>query len=84
MAGRVPNASVIFVDQSGRRVYADRTGATYADNGVAAPSLGQLLGTDPAVISDLVTLRRKDLAVGEQRSEREITADRVLGLPKAR
>jgi len=40
MAGRVPNASVIFVDQAGRRVFADRMGATYADTGVAAPSLG--------------------------------------------
>lgn len=75
MAGRVPNASVIFVDQTGRRVFADRMGATYADTGVAAPSLGQLLGTDPAVISDLVTLRRKDLGVGEQRTEEAITAD---------
>ncbi|MGN6694601.1 MAG: hypothetical protein ACTHN0_10530, partial [Aquihabitans sp.] len=75
MAGRVPNASVIFVDQAGRRVYADRMGATYADTGVAAPSLGELLGTDPAVISDLVTLRRSDLAIGEQRAEEDIIAD---------
>ena len=72
MAGRVPNASVIFVDQAGRRVFADRMGATYADDGVAAPSLGQLLGTDPAVISDLVTLRPGDLGLGDQRSDEEI------------
>lgn len=75
MAGRVPNASVIFVDQAGRRVYADRMGATYADSGVAAPSLGELLGTDPTVISDLVTLRRQDLAVGAPRSEEAITTE---------
>lgn len=75
MAGRVPNASVIFVDQAGRRVFADRMGATYADNGVAAPSLGELLGTDPAVISQLVTLRREDLDQGEQRPEEDIEAD---------
>lgn len=75
MAGRVPNASVIFVDQSGRRVFADRMGATYADTGATAPSLGQLLGTDPAVISELVTLRRGDLGLGEQRSEEAIDDD---------
>jgi hypothetical protein len=75
MAGRVPNASVIFVDQAGRRVFADRIGATYADTGVAAPSLSELLGTDPAVISELVTLRREDLGLGEQRSPAEIDAD---------
>jgi len=75
MAGRLPNASVIFVDQAGRRVFADRMGATYADTGTAAPSLDQLLGTDPEVISELMTLRRSDLAVGDQRSEEAITAD---------
>ncbi len=79
MAGRVPNASVIFVDQAGRRVFADRMGATYADTGVAAPSLSELLGSDPAVISQLVTLRREDLGFGEdQRSEDAIEAD-LLG-----
>jgi hypothetical protein len=68
MAGRVPNASVIFVDQAGRRVYADRMGATYADTGVAAPSLSELLGTDPTVVGDLVTLRPTDLGLGDHRS----------------
>jgi hypothetical protein len=77
MAGRVPNASVIFVDHAGRRVFADRMGATYADSGVAAPSLGELLGTDPAVITELVTLRREDIGLGEQRPSEEIDADLV-------
>lgn len=75
MAGKVPNASVIFVDQAGRRVYADRIGATYADSGVAAPSLSELLGTDPTVIADLVTLRAQDLGLGEHRTEDSIEAD---------
>lgn len=75
MAGRVPNASVIFVDQAGRRVFADRMGATYAETGVAAPSLGELLGTDPTVIEDLVTLRAEDLGLGEHRDEAAIEAD---------
>ncbi|MCU1369598.1 MAG: hypothetical protein JWO77_792 [Ilumatobacteraceae bacterium] len=75
MAGRTPNASVVFVDQAGRRVFADRTGATYADSGVAAPSLGELLGSDPAVVSDLVTLRREDLGLGAERTADEIDAD---------
>jgi hypothetical protein len=78
MAGRVPNASVIFVDQAGRRVYADRMGATYADSGVAAPSLSELLGSDPAVISDLVTLRREDLGLGAERTPDEIDADLLV------
>lgn len=77
MAGRVPNASVIFIDQAGRRVYADRIGATYADTGVAAPSLSELLGTDPTVIADLVTLRPQDLGLGEHRTEESIEADLV-------
>ncbi|WP_426573522.1 hypothetical protein [Aquihabitans sp. McL0605] len=77
MAGRVPNASVIFIDQAGRRVYADRIGATYADNGVAAPSLSQLLGSDPTVIADLVTLREEDLGLGEHRTEESIEADLI-------
>ena len=75
MAGRVPNASVIFVDQGGRRVYADRMGATYADSGVAAPSLSELLGSDPAVIADLVTLRGEDLGLGAHRTEESVAAD---------
>ncbi len=77
MAGRVPNASVIFVDQAGRRVFADRMGATYAETGVAAPSLGELLGTDPAVIRQLVTLRRGDLGGMEQQSAEAVEIDLV-------
>lgn len=75
MAGKVPNASVIFVDQAGRRVFADRMGATYAETGVAAPSLSELLGTDPAVISDLVTLRASDLGLGDRREAAEVDAE---------
>ena len=77
MAGRVPNASVVFVDETGRRVFADRMGATYADNGATAPSLSQLLGTDPVVISQLVTLRRGDLGLGDRRPADAIEADLV-------
>ncbi|MCB0959857.1 MAG: hypothetical protein KDB04_10075 [Acidimicrobiales bacterium] len=75
MAGKVPNASVVFVDQAGRRVFADRMGATYAETGVAAPSLGELLGTDPAVIADLVTLRAEDLGLGDHRDIDEVDAE---------
>lgn len=75
MAGQLPNASVIFVDAAGRRVYADRVGATYADSGVAAPSLSELIGTDPAVVSELVTLRAEDLGLGDGRDEGEIHDD---------
>jgi hypothetical protein len=37
LTGRLSNASVVFTDQAGRRVFADRTGATFADDGVEAP-----------------------------------------------
>jgi tetratricopeptide (TPR) repeat protein len=75
MAGRIPNASVIYVDHAGRRVYADRTGGTFADDGVAAPSLSDLLGSDPEVITDLVTLRAGDLGLGAGRTDEAIEAD---------
>lgn len=75
MAGVVPNASVIFVDHAGRRVYADRTGATYAESGVAAPSLAELLGTDPTVVEGLVTLRPGDLGLGTDRDQAAIEAE---------
>ena len=68
------NLSLLTCDD-GRRVFADRMGATYADSGVAAPSLGELLGTDPDVVRELVTLRREDIGLGDQRSEEELDAD---------
>jgi hypothetical protein len=77
MAGRLPNASVIFVDHAGRRVFADRSGATYADTGLAAPSLGELLGTDPGVVADLITLRPADLGLGTDRTPEAVEADLV-------
>ena len=75
MAGQVPNASVVFVDSAGRRVFADRMGATYAETGVAAPTLGDLLGTDPSLIADLVTLTADDLGIGASRSPDEVAAE---------
>ncbi len=75
MAGQVPNASVVFVDSAGRRVFADRMGATYAETGVAAPTLGDLLGTDPSLIADLVTLTADDLGIGATRSPDEVAAE---------
>lgn len=75
MAGRLPNASVIFVDHAGRRVYADRMGATYADSGVAAPSLADLLGTDPGEIADLVLLRPEELGLGDRRDPTAVEAE---------
>lgn len=66
MAGRLPNASVIYVDHAGRKVFADRTGATYADDGSPAPSLASLLGSDPDVVAGLVTLDATDLGLGSR------------------
>lgn len=77
MAGRLPNASVIYTDHAGRRVFADRTGATFADTGAPAPSLTDLLGTDPEVVSGLVTLRAADLGLGDptERTAGDLTMD---------
>lgn len=77
MAGRLPNASVIYVDHEGRRVFADRTGATYADDGVPAPALSTILGSDPSVVSDLVLMSTDEVGLGEQVSVDELEAHLV-------
>jgi hypothetical protein len=75
MAGRVPNASVIFVDAAGRRIFADRNGATCADTGTAAPSLSELLGSDPSAVSGLVTVTAADLGLDLDRTRDVVTAE---------
>lgn len=72
LAGRVSNASLIFTDAQGRRVFADRTGATYADSGGPAPSPRDLLGTDPEAIAGLITLSADDLGLGTRVSASEL------------
>jgi len=66
MTGRLPNASVVYVDPREQRVFADRTGATYAASGAPAPTLTSLFGTDPAVVTRLITLTEADLGVAAQ------------------
>lgn len=76
LTGRLPNASVIYSDHAGRRVFADRTGATYADDGTPAPSLSTLLGTDPNVVRRLVTMGSADLGLdGSERTANDISAE---------
>ncbi len=77
LAGRLPNASVVYLDPASRRVFADRTGATFAETGLAAPSLASLVGTDAKVVSGLVTLRAGDLGLGAgtQRSADDISGE---------
>ena len=77
MAGRLPNASVIYVDFAGRRVFADRTGATFAEDGTPAVSLATLLGSDPKVIADLVTLDQTSLGLGGDRPSPEKIAEEL-------
>ncbi len=68
LTGRVQNASVIYADHAGQKVFADRTGATYATTGQPAPGPGQLLGTDPSVAAKLLTITADGLGLGRQAS----------------
>lgn len=75
LAGRIPNASVIFEDSAGRKVFADRTGATFADSGTSAPPLSDLLGHDSEAIEDLLCIRASDLAVDIDRTPADIESE---------
>ncbi len=64
LTGRLSNASVVFTDHRGRRVFADRTGATFADSGVVAPGPSDLLGRDPSTVAELLTVNASSLGLG--------------------
>jgi hypothetical protein len=70
----------VFTDHTGRKVFADRTGATYGDTGEPAPTPGDLIGTDPDVLLALMTIRAKDLGLDNDRS----VSDRRHDLEAAR
>ncbi|HEX2578498.1 MAG TPA: hypothetical protein VHK88_19295, partial [Aquihabitans sp.] len=72
LTGRLSNASVVYTDHEGRRVFADRTGATYATTGSPAPLPRELLGADPATVSALLTLTATDLGLGERVSAADL------------
>ena len=72
LAGRLPNASVVYVDHAGRRIFADRTGATFAADGSPAPALTSLLGTEPSAVAALVTVDAAVLGLGERPSTEAI------------
>lgn len=74
LTGQLSNASVAYTDQNGRKVFADRTGATYADTGEAAPAPQDLLGHDPDVVVKLLSLTADDLGLGDQISAAELQA----------
>ncbi len=80
LTGRLPNASVVYTDRDGHRVYADRTGATFAETGLAAPRPSEVLGRDPAALVELLRLDAAALGLGEQVSpedlRRELTTSR--------
>jgi len=75
LAGRIPNASVIFEDGTGRKVFADRTGATFADSGTAAPPLSDLLGQDADAIGELLCIHPSDLSVDTERTAADIESE---------
>ncbi|MBX3283732.1 MAG: hypothetical protein KF703_00165 [Actinobacteria bacterium] len=70
----LPNASVVFHDHAGRRVFADRTGATYAVSGAAAPGPERLLGQDAEAIVRLLVVTAEELGLGAESSAEEIQA----------
>lgn len=72
LTGRLSNASVVYTDHQGRRVFADRTGATFADDGLIAPGPTELLGQDPAAVAGLLTLTAGDLGLGPEVSAAEL------------
>lgn len=75
LTGRLSNASVVYLDHEGRKVFADRTGASFAATGVVAPAPSELLGKDPATVASLLTLTAADLGLGQQVSAAEIQAE---------
>jgi hypothetical protein len=75
IAGRIPAASVVYTDDQGRKVFADRTGATFADSGSPAPTLTQLLGTDPDIVTQLLTLTTADVGGAPKVTAESLQAD---------
>jgi hypothetical protein len=75
MAGQLPNSSVIYVDHAGRRIFADRTGATYADDGLGAPPVSSVVGHDPKMIAQLMLVTAQDLGLGERLSADKVEAE---------
>jgi hypothetical protein len=73
LTGRVTTASVVFSDADGRRVFADRTGATYADSGTTAPGPSELVGTDIDAATRLLSVDANDLGLGPRLSVAELT-----------
>ena len=72
LTGRVQNASVIYADHAGQKVFADRTGATYAATGQPAPGPVELLGQDPSVAAKLLTITAEGLGLGPRASLAEL------------
>lgn len=73
LTGSLPNASIVYLDAQGRRVYADRTGATYAHDGSRAPAPHEVLGRDPIAVSRLLTCSGPDLGIGAEISVEEVS-----------
>ncbi|QXC61202.1 hypothetical protein KSP35_23310 [Aquihabitans sp. G128] len=83
LTGRLSNASVVYTDHLDRRVFADRTGATYAATGTSAPGPAELLGKDPAVVADLLTVSAEDLGLGDHVSPADLQAELVIARAEA-
>ncbi|CAN5678349.1 hypothetical protein BH10ACT1_BH10ACT1_38250 [soil metagenome] len=75
LTGRLSNASVVYTDHEARRVFADRTGATFASSGLRAPGPSELLGKDPAVVTDLLSVTADDLGLGDHVSPADLQAE---------
>lgn len=72
LTGGLPNASVVYHDHAGRRVFADRTGATFAVTGAEAPGPGRLLGQDPEAVVRLLSVSDEELGLGAEATAEQI------------
>ncbi len=72
LTGRLSNASVVYTDHSGEKVFSDRTGATFAATGTRAPGPSELLGKDPTAATRLLTVTADDLGLGRRVSAADL------------
>ncbi len=73
LTGELTTASTVYVDAANRRIFADRTGATYAESGATAPGPWELLGKDPEAVAQLLAIDAADLGLGPRPSADQIS-----------
>lgn len=75
LTGQLPNASIVYTDEHGHRIFADRTGATDAETGKPARPPSAVLGRDTEALIGLLRLDADDLGLGERVSPEKLHAE---------